>query len=269
VRGNRFINRGNVACHAVKTYVITDSFTTADAGTQNAVSTTLATPMVCADIEVSGNTFIGFGNTTIATIPIVNIAGDQASGTNVAGVKVTDNRFESCYGADYTANVGSNLIEIADAVDVEVERNRCDGGRRLLYFQDVDRIGIRHNIINKTSSGVAINGLRGTVVDITGNKFNDYAGGFLISAGLGVNVNNNQFRGERSTSFSSINIGGTSTRFIVTGNDVETTTTGSKCVLIQQTSTKGIVRSNILTGATTPISIDGTSNAVNDGNITA
>ena len=267
VKGNRFINRGNVACHAVKTYVITDSFTTADAGTQNAVSTTLATPMVCADIEVSGNVFIGFGNTTIATIPIINIAGDQATGTNVAGVKVNNNVFESCYGADYTANVGSNLIELADCVDAEIENNRMDGGRRLIYFQDVDRISIRGNKINKTSSGVAVNGFRSTMIDFTGNKINDYAGGFLISGGLGVNVANNQFRGERSTSFTSINIGGTSQRYVVTGNDILSTVTGSKGVLIQQTSTVGIVRTNIVTGMTTPISVTADSTATVDGNL--
>lgn len=266
IRGNRFINRTGAAVSAVRTIVISTSFPATDAGLASPVSATLATPIVCSDIEVSGNTFIGFNTTTSTTSSVVVVYGDQATGNNVQGVKINDNRFEGCY-VDYTQNVGPSLIEVIDVADVEIARNRMDGGRRLVYFQDADRIGIRGNEINKTSSGVAVNGFRSTLIDFSHNKINDYAGGFLIAGGLGVNVNNNQFRGERTGSFTTINIGGTSQRFIVTGNDVLTTVTSSKPVLVQQTSTVGIVRSNILTGATVAVTVNADSTATVDGNL--
>lgn len=265
VTRNRFINRGGVAVSAVRTYALLSAGIVADAGLAAPVQQTLATPMVCSDIEVSGNTFIGFSNTDVNQ-SIINIYGDQASGTNVAGVKIADNRFEGCF-SDYTLNTGSNLIEIIDAVDVEVARNRMDGGRRLLYFQDVDRIAIRDNEINKTGSGVAVNGTRATMLKFTGNTINDYAGGFLISASVGVLVQGNQFRGERTGSFTSINIGGTSSRFIVTANDIVSTVAGSKAILIQQTSTSGTVRGNIISATGIAISITADSTATLDNRV--
>jgi hypothetical protein len=272
IENNTFINTNAVIACPIS-FLAYDSAHTIDQINDTAPPSVSYVPQPCKNISIKNNTFKGFSNVG-ADIGLIKVEGYtnpfDSTAVYAENVKIEDNTFVDCYPATVTTtqDQGEDLIYLTQVKDARVAFNYTKNFRRLIYVTYSVGVDVSHNQ-GENGYWHPVNGNYNTSLNISNNTYNHVSGAFYIQNTTGLSICDNTIYDDFGTSFSTNLIAvRTCSRFKVRGNDLNGNTNSPyTSISVYASSSKGIVKNNIVSGFS-PITVSSdTTNTINSENI--